>query len=108
MFGYAVRKEALWYKPGQREPYRLSRTRVDNFLRCARCFWLEERFGVKKPDTPPFSLNNAVDELLKREFDVHRKDGTRHPLCEKYGVDAVPFAHEDLEAWRDSLRRGVM
>jgi hypothetical protein len=30
-------------------------------------------------------LNIAVDELLKKEFDLHRAEGTKHPLMEQYG-----------------------
>jgi hypothetical protein len=48
-----------------------------------------------------------VDALLKKEFDIHRTAKTAHPLMEKYGVDAVPFEHEKMEEWRDSLRRGI-
>jgi hypothetical protein len=48
-----------------------------------------------------------VDTLLKKEFDVHRAKGSAHPLMKKYGIDAVPYAHEEIDAWRDSLRRGV-
>lgn len=57
---------------------------------------------------PRFSLNIAVDELLKREFDIYRKKQQPHPIMREAGLDAIPFEHEDLEAWRDSLRRGVM
>lgn len=56
---------------------------------------------------PAFSLNNAVDFLLKKEFDIHRAAGTAHPLMAYYGIDAVPLAHEKMDEWRDSLRRGV-
>jgi hypothetical protein len=65
------------------------------------------RLGVKRPSMPAFTLNNAVDELLKREFDIHRANGSRHPLLERYGLDAVPFDDERMEEWRDALRRGV-
>lgn len=65
------------------------------------------RLGVKRPSGPSFTLNNAVDELLKREFDVHRANGTKHPLVEKYGLDAVPLADDRMEEWRDALRRGI-
>jgi hypothetical protein len=54
-----------------------------------------------------FTLNNAVDTLLKKEFDIHRAQGSAHPLMEKYGVAAVPFSHEELDKWRDSLHHGV-
>jgi hypothetical protein len=55
----------------------------------------------------PFSLNSAVDTLLKKEFDLHRAEGTAHPLMEAYGLDAVPMRDERMDEWRDSLRRGV-
>jgi len=89
------------------EPFRLSRGKIDNFLNCPRCFYLDRRLGVAQPPGFPFSLNSAVDKLLKKEFDVYRAKGSKHPLMETYGVDAVPFAHEKLEQWQDSLRRGI-
>ena len=45
--------------------------------------------------------------MLKKEFDIHRKQKTAHPLMETYGVDAVPFEHADMDKWRDALRRGI-
>lgn len=52
-------------------------------------------------------MNSAVDALLKKEFDIHRANGTAHPLMKEYGIDAVPLAHDRMDEWRDSLRRGV-
>ena len=86
---------------------KLSRSKIELFLECPRCFWLEVKKGVKRPPGFPFTLNNAVDYLLKQEFDHHRKQKTPHPLMEAYGVEAVPFDHEDIDVWRDALRRGV-
>jgi CRISPR/Cas system-associated exonuclease Cas4 (RecB family) len=53
---------------------------------------------------PPWSLNTAVDTLLKKEFDLLRKDGEAHPLMKKYGIDAVPVYHEQLDQWRDNFK----
>lgn len=103
---YKVKEYGL-FSPSSKEPYRVSRSKIDLFVECPRCFWLEARFGVKRPDMPAFSLNNAVDELLKREFDAYRVNGTKHPLLAKYSIDAVPFAHKDMEKWRDAMRRGI-
>ena len=89
------------------EPFRLSRSKIDLFVKCPRCFYMDRRLGVGQPPGYPFSLNSAVDTLLKKEFDIHRAAGTRHPLCEKYGVNAIPYAHEKIDEWRDSLRRGI-
>jgi len=44
-----------------------------------------------------------VDHLLKAEFDIHRTKGTKHPLIKKYGIDAQPVAHEDLDKWRHNF-----
>lgn len=90
-----------------REPFKLSRSKIDLFLNCPRCFYLDRRLGVGQPPGFPFNLNSAVDELLKKEFDVHRARGTAHPLMGKYGIDAVPFEHEKMDAWRDALHAGV-
>jgi len=52
---------------------------------------------------PAFTLNSAVDHLLKKEFDIHRVKGVAHPLMKKYGLAAVPFKHADLEKWRHNF-----
>jgi len=95
------------FDPTSSEPFTLSRSKIDTFTECRRCSYLDLRFGVKRPSGPSFTLNNAVDELFKKEFDVHRADGSKHPLTEKYGVDAIPFKDDRLEEWRDALRRGI-
>ncbi len=95
------------YNPASLEPFRLSRSKIDLFLECPRCFYYDRRLGVGRPPGFPFSLNSAVDALLKKEFDLHRAKGTAHPLMKAYKIDAVPFSHEKLTEWRDSLRRGI-
>jgi hypothetical protein len=95
------------FDPSSKEPFTVSRSKIDLFSECPRCAYLDLRLGVKRPSGPSFTLNNAVDELLKREFDIHRAKGTVHPLAAAYGVDAVPLADNRLEEWRDALRRGI-
>lgn len=85
----------------------LSRTKLDLFMNCARCFYFDQRLGIAQPPGFPFSLNNAVDILLKKEFDIHRAEGTKHPLVETYGIDAIPFQHEKMEEWRDARTAGI-
>lgn len=95
------------YDPDSSELFRLSRGKIDLFINCPRCFYLDRKLGVAQPPGYPFSLNSAVDKLLKKEFDIHRAKGTRHPLMEHYGIEAVPLAHEKINQWRDSLRSGI-
>src|SRR4030042_2006534 len=100
------RKSGL-FDPKSKEPYRLSRSKIDLFLNCPCCFYFDRRSGVGQPPGYPFSLNTAVDLLLKKEFDIHRAQGRPHPLMEHYGIDAVPLNHEKMNEWRDALRAGI-
>lgn len=111
-WGYSVRKKEYCFDPerhgpGSKTPYAISRSKIDLFVECPRCFYLDQRLGIKRPDSYPLTLNNAVDELLKREFDLLRKKKQAHPLMDEYGIDAVPFAHKDLDLWRDALKNGI-
>lgn len=104
---YKAQRTKNLYDPQSTEPYRLSRSKLDLYLNCPRCFYLDRRLGVGRPPGYPFNLNSAVDALLKKEFDIHRVAGSSHPLMETYGIDAVPFQHEKMDEWRDSIRRGI-
>lgn len=104
---YKLKWEKGRFAPKATGPYTISRSKIDRFLECPRCFWLEARYGIGRPDTPSFTLNNAVDELFKREYDVYRAKGEPHPLMQQYKIPAVPYAHKDLEEWRDAFKRGI-
>lgn len=95
------------YTPGSKEPFIISRSKLDLFMDCPRCSYLDLRLGVKRPEMPSFTLNNAVDELLKKEFDIHRSAQTSHPLMQAYHVEATPFDDPRMDEWRDALRRGI-
>lgn len=104
---YKPRRVRGLYDPDSREPFRLSRSKLDLFLNCPRCFYLDRRLGVGQPPGFPFALNSAVDKLLKKEFDAYRAKGVPHPVMTEHGIDAVPFKHARIEEWRDALRGGV-
>ncbi|MEK7510287.1 MAG: PD-(D/E)XK nuclease family protein [Patescibacteria group bacterium] len=97
---YGKRTKNL-FDPKSKHPYPLSRSKLENFLKCQKCFYVDRRLGVDQPPGFPFSLNSAVDTLLKKEFDIHRMKQSPHPLMEQYGVDAIPFEHPKIDEWRD-------
>ena len=103
---YSGKRAKNVFDPASKEPFLLSRSKLDSFLNCRRCFYLDRRLGVAQPPGYPFSLNSAVDALLKKEFDIHRTEKSPHPLFATYGIDALPFQHEKMQEWRDA-RRGV-
>lgn len=98
---YNPNRSSDWNYGGPK--WRLSRSKIELFTECPRCFYLDNKLGTARPRGPAFTLNIAVDALLKKEFDVHRIDGTKHPLMETYGIDAVPFKHKNMNTWRENF-----
>lgn len=88
------------YQPGQKTPFKVSRSKIELFTQCPRCFWLDARLKIGRPSSPPFQINKAIDELFKKEFDRHRAAGTPHPLMTDNQIKAVPYQHADLDKWR--------
>jgi hypothetical protein len=100
---YNAKRTHNLYDPKSKSTFKLSRSKIDLFLNCPRCFYLDRRLGVGQPPGYPFALNSAVDKLLKKEFDLHRASGTAHPLMKKYHIDAIPMPHEKLNDWRENF-----
>ena len=68
---------AQLFNPKSEETFTLSRSRVDSFLDCSRCFYLINRIGIARPPSFPFNLNNAVDELISMNIVLEDSaDGT--------------------------------
>lgn len=91
-----------WNYGGPR--WRLSRSKIDLFKECQRCFYVDNKLGTARPPGFPFNLNSAVDALFKKEFDIHREAQTPHPLFAEYGIDAVPFQHPKIDVWRENFK----
>ncbi len=99
---YKPHRKPDWNYGGPR--WRLSRSKIDLFVQCPRCFYIDNKLGTARPPGFPFNLNSAVDKLLKKEFDIHRKAKIAHPLMTLYGVDAIPFEHEKMNTWRENFK----
>jgi hypothetical protein len=92
------------FDPKSTTPFKLSRSKIDLFMECQQCFYLDRRLGVGRPPGFPFTLNSAVDALLKKEFDLYRNQAAPHPFIKDFGLDAVPFKHEKLNIWRENFK----
>ena len=101
---YTPKRTKNLYNPKNAEPFKLSRSKIELYIKCPRCFYLDRRLGVGAPPSFPYTLNSAVDTLLKKEFDLLRKSGTAHPLMKKYGLDALPAKLAQLDQWRNNFK----
>lgn len=104
---YFGRRTKNLFDPSSKVPFRISRSKIELFINCPHCFYLDRRLGVGQPPGYPFALNSAVDKLLKKEFDFYRTKQIIHPLMAANGIKALPFKHEKLDYWRDALRGGI-
>ena len=96
------------YDPTSEKVFNISRSKFSDFLTCPRCFYLDRVKGLASPSTPGWTLNETTDLLLKKEFDECRETQTPHRSFQKAGLtNVVPFAHEEIEKWRDSMHAGL-
>jgi len=98
---YKGKRSEAWNYKGTH--WKLSRSKIENYIRCPRCFYLDNKLGIRPVDGYPFNLNSAVDTLFKKEFDTYRCTGLPHPLMEQYGLDMVPFVHPEMDKWRTNF-----
>ena len=97
---YKPKRSRNIYDPGSEKPFKLSRSKIELFMECRRCFYIDRRLGVNRPPSFPFTLNSAVDSLLKNEFDEYRLKQQKHQIQIEYRIDAIPAEHAELEKWR--------
>ncbi|NQU99301.1 MAG: PD-(D/E)XK nuclease family protein [Parcubacteria group bacterium] len=101
---YNAQRTRGLFIPESDKPFKLSRSKIDSYLNCPKCFYLDRRLGIGQPPPYPYNLNSAVDALLKKEFDIHRAKQEKHPLMESYGVDALPYQDENMDLWRNNFK----
>ena len=96
------------YNPDHPAPYELSRSRIENFVKCSACFYLQQVEGVNFPSIPGFNINEATDVLLKKDFDECREKGISHPFLNRLGKGhLIPYSHENFNLWTQSLHFGA-
>ncbi len=80
---------------------RLSPSSLNLFLECPRCFYLEQKEGLKRPRGPFPSLPGGMDIAIKKYFDRYRLRGSM-PLEIKGKVDGELFPDSEvLDKWRN-------
>jgi ATP-dependent exoDNAse (exonuclease V) beta subunit len=102
-------------------PLRLSYTRVSNYLKCPRCFYLRECMGLPEPSTPSLGLGSLAHDVLAKFFDRVRHadaEGAAPPGAEDLArmgrgaylaslPEGAPASREDLDVLLAQLR-GVL
>ena len=96
------------FEPDNPKPFKVSRSKIENFIRCKACFWMDRVKGINFPGMPGFNLNSATDTLMKKDFDKYRELQKPHPFMVRNGLDhLVPFGHEDFQLWTQARKFGL-
>ena len=86
---------------------RLSKSALEKFRACPRCFYLEKRHALKQPDGIRAGVPMGIDRVLKGHYDAHRAAKTVPPELAGqipgglYPGDRIGMA--DLRNWRKGL-----
>ena len=83
---------------------KISRTGIEQYIRCPQCFFLQRKLGLKPPSMVPLTLAVATDALLKNEFDVVRESGSSHPLWKREGLNVRAYKHSNIDIWRNNFK----
>ena len=93
------------YSPNQKDLFQISRSSIQSFLECPRCFYLDVVLGVKKPSGLPLPINMAIDSILKKEFDYFREKQIPHPEVQKFLIEPIrPYNGEEFIGWRKGAK----
>jgi hypothetical protein len=102
-----VKRHRGTYNSQNPNPYELSRSAIEQLVRCEACFWLQKVKGVKTPRMPGFNLNTNTDTLLKKDFNLVRGKGP-NIVMKAAGLEHLrPFSHQNLDKWTESLHFGA-
>lgn len=89
------------------EKLRLSKSSIEKFRSCPRCFWLKQKQGLDQPDGIRAGVPMGIDRVLKGHYDDHRAAGTVPPELQGKipgGLyDGKRISMADLRNWRKGL-----
>lgn len=80
---------------------KISRSKIELFVECPRCFWLEMKHNIKRPEVFAGGfIGQKYDPLIKNEFDVHRQNLTKPDRLEELELNLFDD-FEKLKSWRN-------
>ena len=92
------------YSYNSSRPFKLSRTKIDLFFECRRCFFLDQKFGIKRPHGTPLVLSNRIVDDFKKELNICRVEKNIHSKVKELNKNLIPISHNKLEEWKSSFK----
>lgn len=96
-------KKKLYVK-NNLSPFGISRSKIDLFFDCKRCFYLDQRFGIKRPHGTALVINNFVVNNFKTILNKYRQSQSILPESSLIGKKLIPSNHHLLPSWNDQFK----
>ena len=80
-------------------PFSINRTKIDLFFDCSRCFYLDQKYGIKKPHGTPLVINNFVVNNYKTILNEYRLNQKVLPESKQINKILIPSNNTYLEDW---------
>ena len=93
------------YVKNNLSPFKISRTKIDLFFDCKRCFYVDQKYGIKRPHGAALVINNYIVNKFKKNLDILRNTKTIIPetsLISQAGFKALN--HEKIYQWTDPFK----
>ena len=85
-------------------PHPLSRTKIDLFSECRKCFYNDLIHGVRRPHGTPLVLNNTVIKKFKDEINQYKVDQRIHPVIRNTKQNFGFLIHPKLVEFQNSFK----
>ena len=93
----------ILYVKNNLTPFGISRSKLDLFFDCKRCFYLDQKFGIKRPHGTSLVINNFVVNNFKTSLNKYRISQIipeSNLICKKL----IPSNHRLLPSWNDQFK----
>ena len=92
------------YIKNNSQPFKMSRTKIDLYFECKRCFFVDQRFGIRRPHGTPLVINNRFVSQLKFELNQCRSSQQAHPQIMNQHRNFIPYNHPRLNEWQNPFK----
>ncbi len=84
--------------------FSISRSKIDLFFDCNRCFYLDQKYGIKRPHGTPLVINNFVVNHYKNILNEFRLKQEVYPDSKKIKRKLIPSNIDSLNNWNHPFK----
>ena len=92
------------YVKNNLSPFKISRTKIDLFFDCKRCFYVDQKFGIKRPHGTALVINNYIVNKFKKTLKSLEKLEQLYLKLIDFAAWFTALNHEKINQWINPFR----